>query len=226
VRCGWSTRGWRGNCCESSRARLGAPAQLWFLQTQHHGGEHSPSNGRRHSVGDPRWQHIRPLADGRVSDGDFGGCRLSRAAKQFKRFGFGHGATHARLNHGCDSRSTRVESVAPRIYNVDTYWSRLKPQLDAKGWRLQDLADRLGVSFQAVAKVRDGGAFGSANNIKAAKLLDVTPEWLATGTGPQYAAKPDAAPLAVHQQLPTYQIDKSAHAMSLPAFTLPVAITN
>lgn len=63
------------------------------------------------------------------------------------------------------------------------YWSRLKPAMDSKGWGIQQLADAMGISFQAVAKVRDGGAFGSANNIKAAKLLGLNSVWLATGRG-------------------------------------------
>lgn len=45
------------------------------------------------------------------------------------------------------------------------------------------LARELGVTIQSVAKVRDGGAFGSENNLKAARLFGVDPEWLATGRG-------------------------------------------
>jgi phage repressor protein C with HTH and peptisase S24 domain len=63
------------------------------------------------------------------------------------------------------------------------YWDRLKPEMDAKGLDITKFSDAMGVTFQAVAKVRDGGSFGSTNNIKAAALLGVNSEWLATGKG-------------------------------------------
>lgn len=63
------------------------------------------------------------------------------------------------------------------------YWDRLHPLMEAKRVSTQDLATTLGVSFQAVVKVRDGGAFGSKNNIAAAEYFGVSPSWLATGKG-------------------------------------------
>ena len=60
------------------------------------------------------------------------------------------------------------------------YWDRLKPEMDAKGMSVAKLAREMGISFQAVAKVRDGGAFGSDNNIKAAKLFGLNSDWLAS----------------------------------------------
>lgn len=65
------------------------------------------------------------------------------------------------------------------------YWDRLKPEMDAKGLEIQGLADALGISFQAVVKVREGGSFGSINNLKAAKLFGLNPEWLASSKGPK-----------------------------------------
>lgn len=64
---------------------------------------------------------------------------------------------------------------------VDDYWTRLKAEMDKKGWDISALAERLGVSYQAVNKVKNGGAFGSQNNIKAARLFGVSSEYLATG---------------------------------------------
>lgn len=69
------------------------------------------------------------------------------------------------------------------------YWERLEPEMDAKKMDITALADALKISYQAVAKVRNGGSFGSANNIKAAKLFGLNPEWLATEKGPKYAGK-------------------------------------
>lgn len=80
--------------------------------------------------------------------------------------------------------STQVKTQTYTIATmVSTYWDRLKPAIDAKGWGMQQLADALGVSYQAVVKVRDGGSFGVKNNIKAASLLGLDPTWLATGNG-------------------------------------------
>lgn len=72
---------------------------------------------------------------------------------------------------------------------MSTYWSRINPEMDAKKMEIQGLADALGVSFQAVVKVRDGGALGSKNNFKAANLFGVNPEWLATGKGQKHKAE-------------------------------------
>lgn len=41
------------------------------------------------------------------------------------------------------------------------YWDRLKPEMDSKRLEIQGLADALGISFQAVVKVREGGSFGA-----------------------------------------------------------------
>lgn len=66
---------------------------------------------------------------------------------------------------------------------VKSYWDRLKPALDAQGLSLADFARKMKISFQAVKKVENGGAFGKDNNSKAAALLNVSADWLATGEG-------------------------------------------
>ena len=68
---------------------------------------------------------------------------------------------------------------------VETVWERLQPEMDSRNWGIQQLADALGISYQAVKKVRDGGSFGMSNNLKAAKLFNLSPEWLASGKGPK-----------------------------------------
>lgn len=65
------------------------------------------------------------------------------------------------------------------------YWDRLKPEMDAKNMSVAQFARAMDISFQAVVKVRDGGAFGSENNIKAAKLFGLSSDWLASGKGPK-----------------------------------------
>lgn len=68
---------------------------------------------------------------------------------------------------------------------VKSYWDRLKPALEAQGLSVADFARKMKVSFQAVKKVENGGAFGKDNNSKAAALLNVSADWLATGEGPR-----------------------------------------
>lgn len=103
-----------------------------------------------------------------------------------------------------------------------SYWERLRPALQAKGWSLQQLADNLGVSFQAVAKVRKGGAFGSSNNIKAAKVLGLNPEWLATGRGQREAT--DVLLRQVNSHM-TPAVGVVAQTVSPSVFILPVRLT-
>lgn len=88
------------------------------------------------------------------------------------------------------------------------------------------LAERLGVSFQAVAKVRDGGAFGSENNLKAAKLFGLNPEWLATGRGKKFATEDPGARAAhsVAEAKAPYS-GGMAHPVSVKPFTLPMQMT-
>lgn len=69
------------------------------------------------------------------------------------------------------------------------YWDRLQPEMKAKGWDITRLAAEMKISFQAVDKVKKGGSFGSTNNLKAAKIFGVNPEWLATGKGPRLAVQ-------------------------------------
>lgn len=74
------------------------------------------------------------------------------------------------------------------------YWDRLKPLMDDKDWDITRLANELQVSYQAIKKVRDGGALGSKNNLKAARIFKVNPDWLATGIGQK------TLPLAITSQ--------------------------
>lgn len=141
---------------------------------------YSPQSGL-HPVSNPWRKDIRPLVYGLVADANGRSSRGNVPTEKFNGMGLKHGA----LNHGSGFSSTAVKPVIVRLATmVETYWSRLKPLMERSGMSIQKLADDLGVSFQAVAKVRDGGSFGSANNLKAAKMFGVNPEWLATGKGP------------------------------------------
>ena len=98
------------------------------------------------------------------------------------------------------------------------YWERLKPAMDAKKLDITALAAAMDISFQAVAKVRDGGAFGSTNNLKAAKLLGLNPEWLATGKGAKFVGVEHyegSAPEALISNLEDWRLKASSKSVEV-----------
>lgn len=64
------------------------------------------------------------------------------------------------------------------------------------GIKTSQLARDLGVSYQAVKKVLEGGssALNTENNAAAARILGVNSDWLATGQGERLAPKGPATP--------------------------------
>jgi hypothetical protein len=56
---------------------------------------------------------------------------------------------------------------------------------DQQRQRIKALAAKLGTTYQAVMKLDAGTskAFSAANNARAARLLEVDPDWLALGEG-------------------------------------------
>lgn len=76
---------------------------------------------------------------------------------------------------------------------------RLRAAMKQCGMSIPKLAESLGVSYQAIKKLHDGTskAFSAENNSKAAQILGVSPDWLATGKGAMLAApKPGAENVA------------------------------
>lgn len=65
------------------------------------------------------------------------------------------------------------------------YSERLKAAMDRAQMKTRALSDAIGVSYQGVKKVIDGksNAFSAENNSRAAAILGVSPDWLATGNG-------------------------------------------
>lgn len=59
---------------------------------------------------------------------------------------------------------------------------------------ISSLAAALGVSYQAIKKLHNGTskAFSAENNSKAATILGVSPDWLATGDGEMLPVTPPA----------------------------------
>ena len=71
-----------------------------------------------------------------------------------------------------------------------------------QGVSVTQLADALGMSYQAVKKVLDGksGAFTAANNARAASFLGVSSDWLAVGS--PYPRTAGGAPAALEAAWP------------------------
>lgn len=67
------------------------------------------------------------------------------------------------------------------------YKDRLNEAMRDAGVSTQQLADAVGVSYQAVKKAQEGrsNAFSAKNNAVAASFLNVRSDWLASGRGPK-----------------------------------------
>lgn len=92
------------------------------------------------------------------------------------------------LNHSSCKKATIVQIIGYTIATMVDYCERLKLALRQSGYTTQMLADALGISYQAAKKALDGKtkAFTASNNQKAANLLGVSAEWLATGESGQF----------------------------------------
>lgn len=65
------------------------------------------------------------------------------------------------------------------------YGVRLESALAARRVTLRQLANHLGITYQAVKRVTDGKTveFSASNHAKAAAYLNISPDWLLTGAG-------------------------------------------
>lgn len=84
------------------------------------------------------------------------------------------------------------------------YGERLADAMKAKKITTTELAREMGISYQAVKKVLNGGAFGKDNNILAAKVLGVYSDWLATGKGRRVAPPVTGEPNAIYEIKPSF----------------------
>jgi len=77
-----------------------------------------------------------------------------------------------------------------------SYAERLAKALDAAGLNQSELARALGITTASVSNIMTGASKSMAadNSVRAAKLLNVSPYWLATGQGPMRPA--GTSPLA------------------------------
>lgn len=146
-------------------------------------GKSLASQRRDNPVLDPWGQDFGPLRYGLVGSADFEGGGGHRAAQERDSFVFGH----ASLNHSSDAEATMVPFDVGILATMvaTTYQVRLNEALADAAVDTTALAAAIGVSYQAIKKVREGKthALSSENNSKAAAYLGVSGDWLATGKG-------------------------------------------
>ena len=104
----------------------------------------------------------------------------------------------ARVNHSSRSDATMVDIPWGTLVTMVQYKDRLAEAMKKSEMTATALATKLGVSYQAVKKVLDGStrAFTAANNARAAALLKINPNWLATGQGNRDDVSAPMAPAA------------------------------
>ncbi len=71
------------------------------------------------------------------------------------------------------------------MVSYDDYGTRFSHSMTLSGKTEHDIADGIGISYQAVKKILAGTSkmLKADNNVKAARLMQVDSEWLATGEG-------------------------------------------
>ena len=91
------------------------------------------------------------------------------------------------LNHSSGNCATIVLAGRGSLPIMVDYTHRLLDAMSAAEVDAPALVEALGITYQAVKKAVKGTTkmLDAANNSKAAKLLNVNPDWLATGDGPR-----------------------------------------
>ena len=159
----------------SSLARLHA-----LGQTEGFGRQAFASQRGLDSVGDGRRKPNGPLADGLSSDPDLSGGLRRSAPEKFDSGCF----VHASFNHSCTPDATIVAEVVGTLAPMDSFGERLKHALETRKAERKALASVLGISVQAISKIiNTDSSMNAQNTAKAARYLQVSWYWLATGEG-------------------------------------------
>lgn len=171
---------------------------LPLLASSHLGLGQSIQSGL-HPIRDSRRKLLRPLVHGLIGHADCV-CGSSRGAAEQPD---GFSLSHAPLNHSSAHGATIVLSgslswatMVATSYKDRIRWALGIPEggspTSAQAHRL---ADALGVSYNAAKKLLElegkTKSLTAENNAKAAALVEVDPDWLATGKG---EARPAAPP--------------------------------
>ncbi|WP_156774010.1 helix-turn-helix transcriptional regulator [Bordetella bronchialis] len=119
------------------------------------------------------------------------------------------------LNHSsqelCNYSSAQMRYVSTMV----EYSDRLREAMEDAGYDPTSLAKHLRVSYQAVKKVLDGksNAFNAINHAEAARLLNVSSDWLALGDVPK--TRSGGEPVGARESWPFKRTDIS-RLSSLP----------
>ncbi len=91
------------------------------------------------------------------------------------------------FNHSSNHKATIVKSHRDTVPTMVDYKDRLSEAMKNAGKTTSSLAGDLGLTYQAIDKVLKGNTkeLTASNNSKAALLLNVNTDWLATGKGPR-----------------------------------------
>lgn len=106
------------------------------------------------------------------------------------------------------------------------YAERLAGAMKHSGATKTTLANAIGISYQAVKKVLDGGSrsLSAENNAKAARFLGVSSHWLATGDGEMLEGPRSSAAVGAHR--PTQEPAESAQMSEKPPLILEHSSSN
>lgn len=139
-----------------------------------------PSRGANHHIGLLLRQFLRPLRNAPTGKTHSAG-KLCRRAEPLDCFGFLHDRMFSMLN---STVSSTVNNCRFNLLNM-TLAERLEYALRAAGMSRADLARCVDLSRGAITHWLDGSTkeLSSSNLVKAARCLNVDPNWLAEGTG-------------------------------------------
>ncbi len=156
-------------------------------------------DSRNNPISDSVWQRVRPLLNSLIGDADCFGDRGDGAPQEFDGFCLAHAA----LNHSSWARATIVHDGGGSLSAVSTgdYKDRFAEAMRLSGKSTHDIAEALGVSYQAIKKIELGTSkmLKADHNSVAAKCMGVSAEWLATGDGCAVPAPASTLSLAAQE---------------------------
>ncbi|MFY3460532.1 DNA-directed RNA polymerase subunit alpha C-terminal domain-containing protein [Achromobacter xylosoxidans] len=106
-------------------------------------------------------------------------------------------AAETRVTIGFDPGAAAGREPTENAVGAETYAARLSYAMSLSGIDVSSLAKATGMTYQGVKRATEGRskAFSAANNARAARVLGVSPEWLAVGnacTAPPIVRRNDA----------------------------------
>lgn len=144
-------------------------------------GQPLASDGRLNAVSDGGGKRVGPLTDSLRRDADGIGGKLGGAPQEIDSGRL----VHEPLKHDFSGASSMIASKESTLLRMDSFGKRLEHALKARRAERKALAAYLCVSPQAVSQIINSpsSAMTAVNTAKAARYLQVSWFWLATGEG-------------------------------------------